>query len=53
MSDPISNPPVSPEMPLIPACRRCGKEARHRDIDGDWWPPCRCGIAHLKYDDEK
>jgi hypothetical protein len=37
---------------LVPRCRKCGKWATARCIDGDWWPPCGCGIAYLKYSDE-
>jgi hypothetical protein len=40
------------QTPEAPKCRKCGKYATQADIDGDWWPPCRCGIQHLKYDDE-
>jgi hypothetical protein len=36
----------------VPKCRKCGKWASQQDIDGDWWPPCGCGIEQLKYEDE-
>lgn len=36
----------------IPRCQKCGKWANRRDIDGDWWPPCGCGIQFMKYADE-
>lgn len=37
----------------IPKCRRCEKYADRQDINGDWWPPCGCGIQYLKYECEK
>lgn len=35
-----------------PRCTQCKAVATQRDIDGDWWPPCSCGIGFLKYEAE-
>lgn len=32
-----------------PTCTKCGKVATQRCVDGNWWPPCGCGIEYLKY----
>lgn len=35
----------------VPRCQKCRKWATQQDIDGDWWPPCGCGIQHLRYEE--
>lgn len=29
-----------------PSCIICGKLATVRDVDGEWWPPCKHARTH-------